>query len=1056
MKAILIACLVFVFVSAAGAITISDPNVGLTEQQQESISTLFHLLVAVYDNDASLIPDEPNEIIALETSNDSRDQLAYVIFKMMQYESDPNSTPIEEETPVVLNEAAAEIVPDENSVPNMSSQALTSINKSAANWGNSFTFSAESLLFGEIELPPLQEPNEPTAVFIQSPTGSRGPSREPVDGFTGWSQSFEMLDDLDSEPNIIEINSDITTNQVWDANDVYYITAETVNVQALLVIEPGTTVIFGYQCGMFVNNGGTLISKGTPNEPIIYAPDYMYFSSPDYIGYYWQALASDGSYYYSPLHIQETASPATTIRYCMIEGAVAGIVSENIRLVQPIENNYLFGNVYGIFESGPKLTDIRNNLCFYNDEAGIEAYLADANGIADTDNIFTIEQNTCDSYQYCGITVHGVAEPNEVPTVHLLNNIVSSSYWYGLNLVDGYMQMLVVNTGYYDNGQNKNWEFDEYNPVVAQSNPYYPYIGEKPYWHHHLAEGSDFIDAGSQYIEQTKLIGTTTNFDGLPDKDIVDLGFHHTDWDFVGGEGIAGTDIDDLITLSNYWLTYTPYDPNSPNYQDPNIVDPNTISYGGDWNDDGFVDLADFAILAALWQAAPNEPNIVPVIIGNSNDSPIGISVTGDMCDTERIFAFISGRYIGEIFRFERGVPIEVDISDFGNKPQQLKFVAIDSDGYTTWSGPTNIAYTSPLSYCVLPQSYEPNEPVPFTVYCTGPNDVTVNVYADGGQLVWSQVFDGNSVSGSIPSVITANHTIDCVQLTSGSGATTLKAISPAISPLSLPDPNVIAAIVRPNRWLNWHDYKIANTVRTAFKNRGIRYVELVCKNATYANIAKYAPQLKYLYIDAHGFSAETFGQLGVLRTGVVLADGDCVSAKASDFVGTPPTWCKDPLPGHLEQTVHSFVTMGFTDLRFFYNDSCLGGHLTIDFGTGLLMWGGSGEQSLFDFVHNDMSVACGLTDTSQSRFYQGWFSESESGFPWAWPIAWLPNVDDETEYQKFSRNEWEALGEGEELYWALSEAIAEQDYFGPDSPAYNYRIKGQGDMLNLRIRSNP
>ena len=97
-----------------------------------------------------------------------------------------------------------------------------------------------------------------------------------------------------------------------------------------------------------------------------------------------------------------------------------------------------------------------------------------------------------------------------------------------------------------------------------------------------------------------------------------------------------------------------------------------------------------------------------------------------------------------------------------------------------------------------------------------------------------------------------------------------------------------------------------------------------------------------------------------------------------------------------------------------------------------------------------------GMADTSQSRFYQAWFSESESGFPWAWPIAWLPNVDDETEYQKFSRNEWEALGEGEELYWALNIAISEQDNFGPDSPAYNYRIKGQGDMLNLRIRSNP
>jgi hypothetical protein len=530
---------------------------------------------------------------------------------------------IEENPPADPNENTLEMSPVETD-PNTNLQpvVLTAVNAAETESLQEVPASDNVLLFGEIELPPLQEPNEPEPIFLQSPAGSSGPQRGELDNFAEWSRRIAMLSESGSEPNVIEINSDITTNQIWDANNVYYITdANGVDVQALLIIEPGTTVIFGYQCGLFVNNGGALIAKGTPDKPIIFTPDYMYYDYPDYIGYYWQVLAYEGPYYYSSLFIEDTASPATTIRYCMIEGAIGGIVTSNIRLANPIENNYLFGNIYGIYELGPALTDIRNNLCFYNDEAGIEAYLApDPNDVPDTDYPFTIEQNTCDSYQYCGITVHGVAEPNKVPTVHLLNNIVSSSYWYGLNLVDGYMQMLVVNTGYYDNGQNKNWEFDEYNPVIAQSNPYYPYIGEKPYWHHHLAEGSGFIDAGSQYIEQTELIGTTTNFDGLPDKDIVDLGFHHTDWDFVGGEGIAGTDIDDLITLSNYWLTYTPYDPNSPNYQDPNIVDPNTISYGGDWNDDGFVDLADFAILAGMWQAAPVEPNIIPVISGDPSN----------------------------------------------------------------------------------------------------------------------------------------------------------------------------------------------------------------------------------------------------------------------------------------------------------------------------------------------------------------------------------------------------------------------------------------------------
>jgi hypothetical protein len=938
-------------------------------------------------------------------------------------------------------------------------------NSMAGNWGSNFTFSAEVLQFGQIKLPPLQEPNEPTPVLMQCPLGSGGPLRGESDSFDGWPEELSRgMDELDSEPSIIEINSDITTNQVWDANNVYYITdANGVDVQALLVIEPGTTVIFGNGCGLFVNNGGTLISKGTPDKPIIFTPDWVYYDYPDNIGYYWQVLYYYGPQYFCPIYIESTASPATTITYSMIEGAVSGIVTENIRLVEPIENNYLFGNSLGIFEFGPKLTDIRNNLCFYNDEAGIEAYLSpDPNDVPDTENPFTIEQNTCDGSQYafCGITLHGVEDANEAPTVYLLNNVVSSSYWYGLNLVDGYMQMVVVNTGYYENGQNKNWEFDEYNPIIAEELPYVPEFGEKPYQNHYLVDGSAFIDAGSQYIEQTQLIGTTTNFDGLPDKDIVDLGFHHMDWDYTGSEEIAGTDIDDLIEISDYWLCHGPYDPNSPTY-DPNIFDPNSPSYisdpnlitfGGDWNGDRYVDLADFAMIAQTWNAAPVVPDLVPVINGDPNNGFVAISVSGYNEDTQSIFVFIDGMYAGRVYEGTEA-PIAVDLSESGNRPQQLKFMAIDGGGHFAYSDTTEIHYTSPLSYCILPRTYEPNEPILFAAYNTEPNAISsVSVYANGGQLVWSQVFDGNSICGSIPAAVVSGHGIDYVQFESNNGAYTAKRTAQNEPENRPAKPSVMAILVRPDWWINWHDYKTANAVKTAFEKRGIEYVELKESSATYANVAKYAPQLKYLYIDSHGFSA-VVDTNSILRTGVVLYDGDVVSAKASDFLCTPPAWCKDPLPGRKEQILKSFITMGFTDLRFFYNDSCLGAHLTIDSGTGLLMWGGSGEQSLFDFVHNDMSVACGLADTSQSRFYRGWFNESESGFPWAW---WIPGADEETAYQKFSRNEWEALGDGEELYWALSEAIWKQDHFGPDDPVQNFRIKGQGDMQNFRIRSNP
>lgn len=330
-------------------------------------------------------------------------------------------------------------------------------NSLAGNWGSNFTFSTESLLFGELTLPPMQEPNEPTAVLIQCPPGTGGLRGWDQSLFSGAPERFEMASWY-SDPNVIEISSDITTNQIWTSDKIYRITGRPVQVQALLIIEPGTMIIFDAMRSLVVNNGGTLISRGTPDKPIIYTCDYIYFDYPDYIGCYWQIMPYYGPDYWFAIYVDETASPATTVTYSFIEGAIVGIYTKNIRLDNPIENNYLFGNHVGIFESGPHLTDIRNNLCFYSDDSGIQVYLADPNsGVSDADTLLTIEQNTCDAWQDYGISIVGVSDVNEIPTVHLINNIVSESAVCGLELWGGPMWGLVINTGYYSNGANKNW-----------------------------------------------------------------------------------------------------------------------------------------------------------------------------------------------------------------------------------------------------------------------------------------------------------------------------------------------------------------------------------------------------------------------------------------------------------------------------------------------------------------------------------------------------------------------------------------------------------------------
>jgi hypothetical protein len=133
MKAFLTACLIFTSVSITQAITVSDPNIILSEQQQEDISALLDILVAIYDNDISLIPDDPNEIIALETSSDSRDQLAWEIFKLLRCELDPNSLSSDPNSIPIDEQNTSAVVSIENSDPNTAFQSAASSSETAVN-----------------------------------------------------------------------------------------------------------------------------------------------------------------------------------------------------------------------------------------------------------------------------------------------------------------------------------------------------------------------------------------------------------------------------------------------------------------------------------------------------------------------------------------------------------------------------------------------------------------------------------------------------------------------------------------------------------------------------------------------------------------------------------------------------------------------------------------------------------------------------------------------------------------------------------------------------------
>ncbi|MBN1788585.1 MAG: hypothetical protein JW806_09370, partial [Sedimentisphaerales bacterium] len=110
-----------------------------------------------------------------------------------------------------------------------------------------------------------------------------------------WDGDYQLRTELNG---VINVSSDITTNTIWTADNTYYV-LQLIDVNsAMLVIEPGTTIRFaaGVNAGIRVLNGGTIISRGTPNEPILFTSDA---SSP------W---ISD---YYYAIRIDETASTAS-------------------------------------------------------------------------------------------------------------------------------------------------------------------------------------------------------------------------------------------------------------------------------------------------------------------------------------------------------------------------------------------------------------------------------------------------------------------------------------------------------------------------------------------------------------------------------------------------------------------------------------------------------------------------------------------------------------------------------------------------------------------------
>ncbi|TKJ18676.1 MAG: hypothetical protein CEE43_17335, partial [Promethearchaeota archaeon Loki_b32] len=147
-----------------------------------------------------------------------------------------------------------------------------------------------------------------------------------------------------------------------------------------------------------------------------------------------------------------------------------------------------------------------NNLFYGSGYGAIEVYLESITGGASSESSIFIQNNTCDySPQWDGISVYGVPDVNNAGFVFLANNIVSNNGRYGLVLANGYMYANVYNTGYYNNYTNKNWEFDEDNPVILGTDPYE--VGGSGYAPIcYIDQQCSLTDGGFNYIQQTSIL----------------------------------------------------------------------------------------------------------------------------------------------------------------------------------------------------------------------------------------------------------------------------------------------------------------------------------------------------------------------------------------------------------------------------------------------------------------------------------------------------------------------------------------------------------------------
>jgi hypothetical protein len=688
-------------------------------------------------------------------------------------------------------------------------------------------------------------------------------------------------------------------------------------------------------------------------------------------------------------------------------------------------------------EFGTKHTNIVNNLCFATYYRAIEVFLASMSGAADANSFIAIQNNTCDYYHDEGIVVHGVADLDDAGVVLLANNIVSGSYQYGLALVDNYMYATVTNTGYFDNANNKNWAFDEDNPVFETVLPYETGTRTLPVCY--LRQDCNFINTGSFFIEQTELISKTTDVNSFPDSNVIDIGFHYPNWNFSNaGSGDSLTadfddnmkvDFNDFAVLANYWMQPT--------------------STEVDLDDSGFVDMNDLFIFSSQWLdtfslgfGLSQEPNSV--------SGELGILLTG-YSEELSYYLLLNGEYKGLFISDSEGIQTE----KYRNGRHEVKVVALSNTG-EIWAGlPVEFFANNPV-YCYAGNdSFKYNSDYHFSGLYNPTGETLLQLRLENvwGDIVWSDSTTGN-VTFNIPNSFLStpyNELIMEESLTAGGSPSMnsdwpgyIKEIVKEFDVTSDPDAKNAKSllVLRKGGFLrNWPKNRkgVWREFLHACERRNMEpTIILYQEQATRANIqtAFQIQSVEAIYIISDGnrrVGDPDEDPNCPWRTYFQAYDGPFFSYLGRNWTGNPEDYVN---LGHYESGYSVADSINFFNAKshlHVFHDCCKNGPMCMDdsfyTGTMLVPSPSDNDYNVNDYNRTrDMAKAYGIYPDSEDRNYMSWRGFAFKGNPLL-------------HYNTFLEALWTQLGDWDTYIVAFGEA-ANAD-LGCYIPAQNFSHVG-------------